>query len=164
MRTTWVFAAACLLLLVGCQTRRIIVTPDEPAGPIYDSKPTFVQEGIASWYGGRWIGRLTANGERYKAGDMTAAHKTLPFHTMVRVVDLKTKNSVIVRINNRGPYIRGRIIDLSVAAARKLGTYDRGIARVRIEALREIPVMRKPNVRVKPKPSPSPSPTPNRRR
>jgi rare lipoprotein A len=63
------------------------------------------------------------------------------------VVDLKTGNSLIVRINNRGPYVKGRIIDLSVAAAKKLGTYDRGIARVRIEALREIPLLTKSNVR-----------------
>jgi len=158
------------LLLAGCATRNIIVTPDQPAGPIYEAAPTFTQEGIASWYGGRWIGRLTANGERYKAADFTAAHKKLPFNSMVRVTDLKTKNTIIVRINNRGPYIKGRIIDLSVVAAKKLGTYDRGLAKVRIEALREIPVLKKPNIsgtaKPKPKPSaspvtkPAPSPTP----
>jgi rare lipoprotein A len=116
---------------------------------------------MASWYGGRWIGRLTANGERYRAADMTAAHKKLPFHTKVRVTDLKTGKHVIVRINNRGPFIKGRIIDLSVVAAKKLGTYDRGIAKVKIEALREIPQIKKPNIsKAKAKPSPSPSATP----
>ena len=64
----------------------------------------------------------------------------------MRVIDLKTGQSVIVRINDRGPYIRGRIIDLTVGAARELGTYHRGIARVRIEVLREIPVLEKPNL------------------
>ena len=78
---------------------------------------------------------------------MCAAHRTLPFGSKVRVVDLKTGHSVIVRINDRGPYIRGRIIDLTVGAARELGTYHRGIAQVRIEVLREIPVLEKPNLR-----------------
>ena len=78
---------------------------------------------------------------------MCAAHRTLPFGSKVRVVDLKTGHSVIVRINDRGPYIRDRIIDLTVGAARELGTYHRGIARVRIEVLREIPVLEKPNLR-----------------
>lgn len=114
---------------------------------IYDPYPTFVQEGIASWYGGRWIGRLTANGEHYHSGDVTAAHKKLPFNTPVRITDLKTGKSIIVRINNRGPFVKGRIIDLSVAAAKQLGTYDRGLARVRIEALRRIPLLQKPNLR-----------------
>jgi rare lipoprotein A len=90
---------------------------------------------------------LTANGETYRAGDLTAAHKKLPFNTRVRVVDLKTGNSLILSINNRGPYVKGRIIDLSVAAAKKLGTYDRGLAKVRIEALREIPLITKSNIR-----------------
>lgn len=105
-----------------------------------------VQQGIASWYGGRWIGRLTANGETYQSRDMTAAHKTLPFNTKVRVTDLKSGKSVIVRINNRGPFVKGRIIDLSVRAAKELGTYDRGLARVKLEALREIPQMKEPNL------------------
>ncbi|GAB4179691.1 MAG: hypothetical protein Fur0032_20400 [Terrimicrobiaceae bacterium] len=102
-------------------------------------KPFFTQEGIASWYGGRWIGRKTANGEHYRADDFTAAHRTLPFHSRVRVTDLRTGKSVIVRINNRGPYIRGRIIDISVAAAKTLGFYGRGLTRVRIEAYRPPP-------------------------
>lgn len=137
---------------------------------LYDPKPVSTETGIASWYGGRWIGRLTANGERYKADDITAAHKKLPFNTKVRVVDLKTNKSVIVRINNRGPYVRGRVIDLSVVAARQLGTYDRGLAKVRIEVLREIPVLQKPNIRTKPRTeerkvasAPQPAPTGLRR-
>jgi len=138
-----------VLLLSGCQSLHT-QNPTTHSPQIYETKPFFTQEGVASWYGGRWIGRLTANGERYRANDLTAAHKKLPFHTRVRVIDLKTGKSVIVRINNRGPFIRGRIIDLSVVAAKKLGTYDRGIARVRIEALREIPQITKPNLRLPP--------------
>lgn len=147
--------AACAILatLAGCQS---------PAGSfarvpgktthVYVDAPIKPEVGIASWYGGRWIGRLTANGETYRQGDITAAHKKLPFHTPVRVTDLKTGRTVVVRINNRGPYIRGRIIDLSVAAAKQLGTYDRGIAKVQIQALREIPVMRHPNMKAIPRP------------
>lgn len=138
---------AISILCGGCQTLRI-PNPTTHSPQIYEAKPFFTQEGIASWYGGKWIGRLTANGERYRADDLTAAHKKLPFHTRVRVIDLKTGKSVLVRINNRGPFVRGRIIDLSVVAAKKLGTYDRGLARVRIEALREIPQMTKPNLHV----------------
>lgn len=134
------------ILLTGCQSLKTVTTPRPQSAQIYNPTPIFVQEGIASWYGGRWIGRLTANGEHYRAGDITAAHKTLPFNTPVRVTDMKTGASIIVRINNRGPYVKGRIIDLSVAAAKRLGTYDRGLARVRIEALREIPLMEKPNI------------------
>jgi rare lipoprotein A len=141
------FFVLCLFL-AGCQTRMVIdPSPNGRDAQVYSSTPTLVEHGIASWYGGRWVGRLTANGETYRASDVTAAHKKLPFHTRVRVVDLKTGNSLIVRINNRGPYVKGRIIDLSVAAAKQLGTYDRGIARVRIEALREIPLLTKSNVR-----------------
>jgi rare lipoprotein A (peptidoglycan hydrolase) len=141
------FLVLCLLL-AGCRTRMLIDTlPNGRDAQIYSSTPTQVEHGIASWYGGRWIGRLTANGETYRAGDLTAAHKKLPFNTRVRVVDLKTGNSLILSINNRGPYVKGRIIDLSVAAAKKLGTYDRGLAKVRIEALREIPLITKSNIR-----------------
>lgn len=96
---------------------------------------TTVSNGKASWYGGRWIGRKTANGEIYRNGDMTAAHKTLPFGTMVRVTDERSERSTVVRINNRGPFVKGRVLDLSEAAAEKLGMKSRGIARVKIEVL-----------------------------
>ena len=158
----WRYALFLLLclLLAGCKTRMIIEhLPNSSDALIYSSMPTQVEHGIASWYGGRWIGRLTANGETYRPADLTAAHKKLPFNTRVRVVDLKTGNSLIVRINNRGPYVKGRIIDLSVAAAKKLGTYDRGLAKVRIEALREIPLITKSNVQAINSPKP-PTPKP----
>ncbi|HEY5792825.1 MAG TPA: septal ring lytic transglycosylase RlpA family protein [Chthoniobacterales bacterium] len=105
------------------------------------------QEGTASYYGGRWIGRLTASGERYRANDLTAAHRKLPFDSVVRVTNLKNQKSVIVRINNRGPYARGRMIDLSIAAAKRIDMVDAGVARVKLEVLKEIPVLMKPNLR-----------------
>ena len=124
----------------ACATK---VIPQRKKTALYDPKPIKVQTGIASWY----RDHRTASGERFNVNAMAAAHRTLPFGSKVRVIDLKTGHSVIVRINDRGPYIRGRIIDLTVGAARELGTYHRGIARVRIEVLREIPVLEKPNLR-----------------
>jgi rare lipoprotein A len=93
------------------------------------------EEGLATWYGERHHGRTTASGEFFDMRAMTAAHKTLPFGTRVRVVDLATGASVVVRINDRGPYGPGRIIDLSRAAAERLGTLARGVARVRVEVI-----------------------------
>jgi rare lipoprotein A len=94
-----------------------------------------IQVGHASFYGKAWSGRLTANGERFNHRAMTAAHKTLPFHTRVRVTLLSTGKSVIVRINDRGPFIKGRIIDLSDEAARRIGLIDQGVGQVKIEIL-----------------------------
>ena len=94
------------------------------------------QLGIASWYGGYFHGRRTASGERYNQNAMTAAHRHLPFGTRVRVVNLSNGQSTIVRINDRGPFIRGRIIDLSAAAAGEIGLRSMGIGRVRVEVLR----------------------------
>ena len=84
--------------------------------------------GRASWYGKRFQGRRTACGEPFDMRGFTAAHKTLPFHTIVRVIDPTTRKSVVVRINDRGPYKRGRVIDLSRAAARDLGMLETGRA------------------------------------
>ncbi|MEN9469040.1 MAG: RplA [Verrucomicrobiota bacterium] len=153
-RAFFQFIAACAVLTVmtGCQAPMgVFERIPGKVSHVYVDAPIKPETGIASWYGGRWIGRLTANGETYRQGDVTAAHKKLPFHTPVRVTDLKTGKSVVVRINNRGPYVRGRIIDLSVVAAKQLGTYDRGLAKVQIQALREIPVMRYPNMKAIPR-------------
>ena len=92
-------------------------------------------EGIASWYGPDFHGRRTANGEIYNMYGMTAAHKTLPFDTMLRVTNLENGRSVVVRVNDRGPYAKGRIIDLSKSAAEKLQMIGPGTARVRLEVL-----------------------------
>jgi len=93
--------------------------------------PEFVQEGVASWYGPGFQGRKTANGERFNTSEMTAAHKTLPFNTLVKVTNLSNGVSTVVRINDRGPFIRGRIIDLSKAAKNELQMG--GLAEVKIE-------------------------------
>jgi rare lipoprotein A len=90
-------------------------------------------EGIASWYGGKFIGRRTANGERYTGKSLTAAHRVLKFGTRVRVTNLKNGLDVVVRINDRGPFIAGRVIDLSPAAARELAMVRDGVVRVRLE-------------------------------
>ena len=96
---------------------------------IATSASAFAQSGIASYY---WEGRSTASGERFNPNAMTAAHPTLPFGTQVRVTDKRTGRSVIVRINDRGPFVRGRIIDLSLGAARALGITAAGIATVEV--------------------------------
>ncbi len=94
------------------------------------------QTGTASYYGGKWHGRKTANGEIFNQNSMTAAHKTLPFGTKVRVTNLNNGKSVIVRINNRGPYTKGRIIDLSKAAFSKIENTGRGVTRVKLEIMK----------------------------
>lgn len=92
-------------------------------------------QGMASWYGPGFHGRRTASGERFNSGAMTAAHRNLPFGTQVRVTNLNNGRSVVVRINDRGPFIRGRVIDLSAEAARAIGMLRPGVAPVRIEVI-----------------------------
>lgn len=92
-----------------------------------------VEEGIASWYEENG---LTASGEPYRKDELTAAHRTLPFGTVVKVINLENGRSVIVRINDRGPFVRGRIIDLSYAAAKELGIIEKGLAKVRIKVIK----------------------------
>jgi rare lipoprotein A len=125
-----------------------IQQPKKTTTTLYDPRPLRVQTGVASWY----RDHRTASGERFNVNALAAAHRSLPFGSAVRVVDLKTGKSIIVRINDRGPYIRGRIIDLTAGAAMELGFYHRGIAPVRIELLREIPILQKPNLRTTPPP------------
>ncbi|AFZ49780.1 rare lipoprotein A [Dactylococcopsis salina PCC 8305] len=92
-------------------------------------------QGKASWYGSRFHGRRTASGERFNAYAHTAAHRSLPFGTKVRVTNLRNGRSVVVRINDRGPSSRGRVIDLSRAAAQNIGMLRSGVAPVRIEII-----------------------------
>ena len=101
------------------------------------SKP--YQIGTASWYGGDFEGKPTASGEPYEMFDFTAAHPTLPLGSHVRVTNLRNGRAVIVRINDRGPIIPGRIIDLSYGAARVIGVKARGIQRVRLDVVRTQP-------------------------
>ena len=95
------------------------------------------ETGIASWYGNKFAGKLTANGEIFNPNKVSAAHKTLPMPSMVRVTNLENGKSLIMRINDRGPFVAGRIIDLSRKAAELLSFKDKGIARVRVQILPE---------------------------
>jgi rare lipoprotein A len=93
----------------------------------------FTQTGVASYYGPELHGRRTASGERFNKEAMTAAHRTAPFGARLRVTNLTNGRSVVVRVNDRGPFVRGRIVDVSQGAARQIGMNGRGVARVRVE-------------------------------
>ncbi len=93
------------------------------------------QQGIASYYGQKFHGRKTASGERYDHNAMTAAHRTAPFGSQIRVTNLSNGRSVVVRVNDRGPWVRGRVVDVSGAAARQLGMTGRGLTRVSVSPL-----------------------------
>ena len=92
-------------------------------------------KGVSSWYGQDFHGNLTANGEVYDMYGLTAAHKTMPYNTWVRVTNLDNEKSLILRINDRGPYAKGRILDCSYGAAKKLGFVEVGTANVKIEVI-----------------------------
>ncbi len=113
----------------------LVARPSEPI------KPLKVWEGTASWYGSNFHGRKTSNGEIYDMNAPTAAHQTLPFGSLVRLVDLKSGKSQIVRINDRGPFVEGRELDVSVYTAVRLDMQERGVARLRLELL-EVPKRR----------------------
>jgi rare lipoprotein A len=99
----------------------------------HDSRPTGYREtGKASYYGREAHGQPTASGEKFNMNALTAAHKTLPFDTRVRVTNLSNDKSVTVRINDRGPFVAGRVIDLSYAAAKKIGMLDAGVVSVEL--------------------------------
>ena len=123
MRTPW--TTTILLLALGA-----CAAPQSQ--PVASSQPCF-QEGMASWDSPQASPRSTAAGETHDAGALTAAHPSLPFGTQVLVTNLATGRSVVVRINDRGPHGRGRIIDLSTAAAKALDMRQDGVARVRVE-------------------------------
>lgn len=120
----WRYITTILLftLLAGCASHDV-----DPRG--YDAK------GVASYYGKKHQGKRTASGERFNANALTAAHRQLPFGTRVRVTNLKNDRSVVVRINDRGPHTRGRLIDVSREAAEQLGMLRSGTARVRVQSL-----------------------------
>ena len=118
-----------LALLGGCATRPPAEVSRLPQGEL---------AGAASWYGHQYHGKRTANGEVYDMDSMTAAHRTLPFNSQVRVQRTDTGGAVEVRINDRGPFVDGRVIDLSRAAARRLGMENQGLAPVRLTPL-EVP-------------------------
>ena len=101
-----------------------------------EEEKTLYQTGVASFYGGKWHGKRTANGEIFDTYSLTAAHKTLPFNTKVKVTNLSNGKSVIVRINNRGPYSKGRVIDLSTAAFSAIENTSKGITKVQLQIVK----------------------------
>jgi rare lipoprotein A (peptidoglycan hydrolase) len=114
-------------------SKRTAEPGESPVVQHYEVDPAFAQKGSASWYGPGFHGRTTANGEHFDQNALTAAHKTLPFNTRLKVTNTVNNRSVIVRINDRGPYTGGRIIDLSKGAAAKIGIIGQGVGRVRLE-------------------------------
>ncbi len=126
MKRSLAVAIFLLALVTACAGRKSPVAP----GP-----PSTSEDGLASWYGIEEAGRATASGEIMDPERKTAAHRTLPFGSLVRVTDLETGKSVEVIVNDRGPHVRGRVIDLSFAAAREIDLVDRGIAPVRLQLL-----------------------------
>ncbi|MGC8915666.1 MAG: septal ring lytic transglycosylase RlpA family protein [Thermoanaerobaculum sp.] len=119
---------ALTLVLAACTTARPAKNP---------SAGSYSEEGLASWYGEPYHGRPTASGVTYDMHAMTAAHRTLPFGTLVSVTNLENGRRAEVLINDRGPFVPGRILDLSRAAAARLGMLERGVARVRLVVVRE---------------------------
>ncbi len=130
--------------VLACCTLLAVVTLGD-AGPPPEEAPgqagpaamvaVAADTGWASYYGARFAGRSTASGETFDPAKLTAAHRTLPFGTRVRVTSLRNGRAVVVRINDRGPHVPGRLIDLSRAAARRLGMLQRGTVRVRLQVV-----------------------------
>jgi rare lipoprotein A len=154
-----ILVVALVVMLIGCAHKPVSVVlppapsveprPAEQSGEAKppeisgeateiasEAKPLLVETGIASWYGAPYHNRRGSNGEIYDMLAMTAAHRTLPLGSMVRVTNPETGAFAIVRITDRGPFIEGRIIDLSQAAAKKIGLVQKGTAKVRLEVLK----------------------------
>jgi rare lipoprotein A len=150
--------SAALILLVGCGEKKRVTRTVPPPPPIYTPEtrntepspgdetasrpsdtdtrtPIFTETGLASWYGPPYHNRKAATGEIYDMHQLTAAHKTLPLNSIVRVTNVASGKSVLVRINDRGPFIGTRIIDLSYAAARAIDVWRAGVAQVKVEVL-----------------------------
>lgn len=126
-RITWTSIAVVLGLMP------ILTTDDAAHAQMGQPAAVYTQRGEASWYGPGFHGRKTASGERFNQHGLTAAHRKLPLGTKARVTNLDNGKSVEVKINDRGPYVRGRIIDLSKAAAERLGMKNAGTTPVRLE-------------------------------
>ncbi len=138
MRQTLLTAVVLGVALFGCgEKKKVRAAPPPPPSPARVTAPTasFEETGMASWYGHPYHGRASASGEIYDMEQMTAAHRTLPFGAQIRGHNLTNEKTVDVRINDRGPFIDGRIIDLSHAAARSIGIIGPGVAKVRLEMI-----------------------------
>jgi rare lipoprotein A len=143
----WALTASCGSTETTAPPPRHAASVSEPRPPApstrhgfdprlyYGRKPLFVRTGGASYYADSFAGKRTANGERYDPHAFTCAHRTLPFGSILRVIHQKTGDWVLVRVNDRGPYVSSRIVDLSREAAKKLSILRSGVARVRVEVL-----------------------------
>ncbi|HYG99078.1 MAG TPA: septal ring lytic transglycosylase RlpA family protein [Terriglobales bacterium] len=141
----------CLMLLVGCGHKKSTKISVPPAPPISgapaeprspsdldfpaDAQPIYVETGIASWYGPPYHNRRSSNGEIFDTYKMTAAHRTLPLNSVARVTNVKTGRTAVVRITDRGPFIEGRMLDLSLAAAKAVDVWRPGLAKVKLEVM-----------------------------
>ncbi len=145
-----IYGVLTCLLFSACQTSMPFSSSSKQLGSAIhstafaDSRPEgrnkaqsflLVSEGKASYYANQFHGKKTANGETFDMNELTAAHPSLPFGTRVRVTNLRNGKDVIVRINDRGPFVKGRIIDLSAEAAKEIGLFRSGTAQVRVEAI-----------------------------
>jgi rare lipoprotein A len=121
------------LLLTVSAAAQEAQTTDEPTAEV--EQATEIDGGMASYYSDELAGNRTASGERFDPDELTAAHRSLPFGSLVRVTNVANGDSVVVRINDRGPFSRGRVIDISHAAARQIGMHRSGTARVKLALL-----------------------------
>lgn len=131
------FSSAATLYSKIPATQRPYIIKNHTYYPL-PSAEGYEETGIASWYGGKFHGRTTSNGEIYDMYGDTAAHKLLPMHTMLLVTNLENNKKIVVRVNDRGPFVQGRIIDLSYSGAKKLGIIGPGTAKIHITALGEL--------------------------
>lgn len=152
LRSALPLLLAFCLFVAGCSHRRVRTAAPPPPPPIEQTAPSnhgaapshhgkvlATEVGVASWYGAPYHNARGANGQVYDQDAMTAAHRTLPMGTVARVTNLATRQSAVVTITDRGPFVRGRLLDLSRAAALKTGVWRSGTARVRIDVLRYPP-------------------------
>lgn len=139
------FIVTLCMVCTGCAARIAAVKPNQPGSytvmgktyfPLKEVKKGHFQNGVASWYGPGFDGKKTASGETYDMYQMTAAHNVLPLHTVVKVTNIKNDKEIFVRINDRGPFVDERVIDLSFSAAKELGMVADGTAPVNISVIK----------------------------
>lgn len=124
-----------VIAVAGCQQGRSGAHGLDAPLQTCESADKYEEAGEASWYGGKYHGERTASGERFDMNSMTAAHRTLPFGTKIRVTNRENGQTALLRVNDRGPFVEGRIVDVSRAAAEDLGFIQAGLALVRVETV-----------------------------
>jgi rare lipoprotein A len=144
LRQSWIIVLFLFLILAGCARNLTVTKQNQKQSysvmgktyyPIKEVKPGFCQNGIASWYGPGFHGKKTASTETYNMHELTAAHNILPLNTLVKITNLENQKEVVVRINDRWPFVGDRIVDLSLAAAKELGMVKEGTVPVRVAVL-----------------------------